>query len=64
MCHKTIDRCFFVFDSIPEWHKTQDMCDRVIYEDSFILINCPGRYKSQKMCDEAVDDCLKALKIL
>ena len=55
---------FFVFDSIPDWHKNQGMCDRVIYEDSFMLIYCSGRYKTQKMCGETVNDCLEALKLI
>ena len=27
--------CFFVFDSIPDWYKTQEMYDRVVSEDPF-----------------------------
>ena len=28
MCDKTVNIYFFVFDSIPNWYKTQEMCDK------------------------------------
>ena len=61
MCDKALNT-FFVFISVPDQYKTQEMCDRVASEDSFILKCCLNRYKTQKRCDEAVDDCLSALK--
>ena len=54
---------FFVFDSIPDWYKTQEMCERVVSENSFLIVPCPYKYKTQRMCDEAVDDSLEALKL-
>ena len=42
---------FFVFDSIPDWYKTQEMCERVVSED-------------QKIWDKAVDDSLAVLKLI
>ena len=35
ICDIAVNRCAFVFDSIPDWYKTQEMCDRVVSEDSF-----------------------------
>ena len=35
MCDKTINRCFFVFDSVPDLYKKQEMCDRVVSLDPF-----------------------------
>ena len=35
MCDIAVNRCDFVFDYIPDWYKTQEMCDRVVSEDSF-----------------------------
>ena len=32
MCDKAVNRGFFVFDSVPDWYKTQEMFDRVIYK--------------------------------
>ena len=40
---------FFVFDSIPEQYKTQE-------------IYCPDKYITQRMCNEAVDYSLAASK--
>ena len=51
---------FFVFNSGPDWCKTEEMCDKVIYEEPFMLIYCPDRYEPHKMHDKAVDDCLAA----
>ena len=53
---------FFVFDSIPDQYKTEEMCIRVVSEDPFLIVYCPDKYKSQKMCDKAVDDSLAELK--
>ena len=60
MRDKELNRCFFVFDSIPDQYKTQ-----VIYVSLFlyILFNSLS-YKSQKKYDEAVDDCLAVLKFI
>ena len=33
MCVKQLIDAFFVFDSIPDWLKTQEMCDRSVSED-------------------------------
>ena len=30
MCNKAVNGCFFVFNSIPDRYKTQEMCDRVV----------------------------------
>ena len=30
MCNKSINRCFFVFDSVPDQYKSQEMRDRVV----------------------------------
>ena len=71
MCDKAVNTCFFlVFHSVADRYKTQEMCDKAVFQDTFMLMNCPGRYETQKMCspkkmkpkkDEAVDDCLAAL---
>ena len=52
------------FDSIPNWYKTQKMCERNVSEDLFILFCCPDRYRTQRVCDEAVDDCQAVFKFI
>ena len=64
MCGKEVNTYSFAFDSAPDWYKTQEMCDRVVYENPFLIVYFPDKYTTQKMCDEAVDDCLAALKLL
>ena len=44
----------FVFDFIPHWYSTQEMCDRVVSEDPFLIAYFPHKYKTQRMCDETV----------
>ena len=55
---------FFVFDSIPDQYKTQEICDIVVSLYPFLLVYCPDKYITQQMCDEAVDDSLAALKLV
>ena len=55
---------FFVFNSIPDRYKTQEMCGRVVSEDRFLIVYCPDKHKTQRMCDEAVDDSLATLKLI
>ena len=30
MCHQAVDICPFVFDSVSDWCKTQEMCDKTV----------------------------------
>ena len=64
MFDKADDRCFLVFDSIPNQHKTQEMCNSIICEDPFSIRYVPDRCKTHQMCDKAVDDCLATLKFV
>ena len=57
------DLCFFVFNSITDWHKTQKMWKSCVWR-SFLIAYCPDEYKTLRMCDEAVDDSLGALKFI
>ena len=54
----------FVFDFIPDWYKTQEICEKGASEDPFLIVYCSDRYKTQRMCDDAVDDSLAALKFV
>ena len=44
MCNKAVNRCFFVFDSIPGQYKTQERCDMVVTLLSFLVVYCPDKY--------------------
>lgn len=52
----------FAFVYLSNWYKTQEIYDRVAYEDPFMVIYYLSRYKTWKMCDKVVDNCLLALK--
>ena len=54
----------FVFNSIPDHYKTQDIYEIVVSRYPFLIVYYPDKCKTQKMCDEAVDHCLAALKFI
>ena len=64
MCDKAVTTWLFLFDSTPEFCKTQEMWGKVIYKFFFILKYFLDKYKSQKMCDKTVDDYLSTLKFV
>ena len=49
-----INKCFFVFNFIPDQYKLQEMCDTVVSNDPSIIVECLDKYITQKMCDKAV----------
>ena len=53
-----------MFDSVPDWSKTHEMCDIVVSEESCMLKYCLDRYKTQEMRDKAADACLEVLKFV
>ena len=55
---------FFVFDSIPDQYKTQEICEIVVSLYPFLVVHCPDKYITQVMCHEAVDDSLASLKLI
>ena len=49
MCVTAVDTCPFVFDSVFDQYKTQETCDKAVFEDCFVLEYCLYRYKTQEM---------------
>ena len=64
MCDKAVNNFFCIFDSILDWDKTQEMCEKVVSKDSFSIRYVPDQCKTQQMCDKAVDNCMAALKLV
>ena len=64
MCDEVVGTCPFLFNSIPDWYKTQKMFDKAFPEDPLMLKYCLDRHKTQEMCDKAVDDFLPTLKFV
>ena len=64
MCDEAVDTCPFVFDSFPDWYKTQEMCEKVVSKEAFMLNYCLDRYETKEMCNKVVDSCLPALKFI
>ena len=49
---------------ITDLYKTQEICDRITFEDPFSIRYVRDQYKTQQMYDEAVDYCLAVLKFV
>ena len=64
MCIKAVDRFLFVFKSVADSYKTQEICDKIIPNAPFVLKSCLGGHRTQERCDEVVDDFLPALKFV
>ena len=64
MCDKTTDKWTFVFDSVSDQYKTQEICDKIVSEYPFKLKYCHCRYEAQEMCEKGPDYFLLALKCL
>ena len=64
MCGKAFDKCCFVLHSVSDQFKSQEVCDKIVFDDPFKLKYCHDKYKTQKMCAEAVDNCLPVLKFV
>ena len=61
-CVKAADNCPYVFDSVPDHFKTQEICDQAVSKDPFMIQYCLDKYKTQEICDRAVNSFLPALK--
>ena len=48
MCDEALNRCYFVFDCIPDQYKTQEMCDIVVSKDPFLIVYCPVNIQLKK----------------
>ena len=55
MCDKAVDKCPFVFDSVLNQYKTQEMCDKIVSDDPCKLKYSHDRYKIQETCNKAAD---------
>ena len=64
MCVKAGYTCPFIFDSVPDQYKTQEVCNKAASHDPFMLKSYLDRYNSQKVCDKNVDDFPPALKFV
>ena len=65
MWDKAFDKCVLEIFYIPDWYKTQEICDRIIFDYPFSLRSLryvPDQYNTQEMCNKAVGDCLAVLK--
>ena len=54
MCVKTVNTCPFIFDSILDGYKTQEMCYKFVSNDPFVLKHCLDRDKTQEMFEVEV----------
>ena len=48
MCVKAVNACFFVFVSVTDPYKTQEICDEAVDNYAHELEFLPAQYKTQK----------------
>ena len=53
---------FFYF--IPDWCKTQEMYDRIVFEDFFLIVYWSDQYNFQIMCNIAAGYSVVVLKLI
>ena len=61
---KQIIDVLFMFDSIPDQCKTQEICEASCFFVSFLTVYCPDKYITQEMYGKTIDDSLAALKLI
>ena len=54
----------FVFDSIPDQYKAQEMCDIIVSLYPSLIVYWSDKYITQRICDEAFNDSLAVLKLI
>ena len=59
MCVNTYS---FVFDTVPDQFKFQEMCDKAVDDNTNELEFVHNRYKTQEICIKAVDDYANTLE--
>ena len=57
MCFKAVDTHF-----VTDQYNTQEMCDKIVFDDPFKAKDYHDRYHTQEMCNKAVDGVLPVSK--
>ena len=47
---KAVNTYSFVYDSVPDRYRAQEMYDKVVSENIFMLKCCNDRFKTQEIC--------------
>ena len=64
MCKHGAKKLPYLLRYVPDWSRTQQMCDKAILENGRTIKFVPGCYKNQEMCDKAVDNYPHALEFV
>ena len=64
MCKHGAQKLPYLLRYVPDWSRTQQMCDKAILENGRTIKFVPGCYKNQEMCDKAVDNYPHALEFV
>ena len=56
MCDKAVNKYFFVFDSILDQYKSEEISSIVTSNDHPLIVYCPDKYIIQKMCDKVFSE--------
>ena len=63
ICTNAVKILAFVTMCVPDRHKAQGICDKVILENSGMLKLIPDCYKNQEICDKSVDNLCPCIRI-
>ena len=64
MCIRAFNTSSFIFSSVPDGYKTQEISDKEAGDNPNTLDFVPDWYKTQEMCDKGVDDHSIALEFV
>ena len=56
MCIRAVNTCSFVFDSVPNEYKTQEMCNNAVDNNPSTIKDVSDWWKAQELCDKTADD--------
>ena len=56
MCKHAVKKLPYLSRYVPDWYKTQQLCDKALLENGGTLKSGLDCYKNQEMCNKAVDN--------
>ena len=55
MRDKVVDNYSWILEFVPDWYRTQKMCDKDVNTHPSTIEYVPDQFKAQEMCDKAID---------
>ena len=55
MRDKVVDNYSWTLEFVPDWYRTQKMCDKNVNTHPSTIEYVPDQFKTQEMCDKTID---------